>query len=269
VSTPSQAGRRAESSRTLDNGIRAGLVAYGVVHLLIAFLAIQLALGSGGGSASQKGALAELAKQPFGRAMVWAIAVGMVLLVVWRGLEATVGHQEEGGSDRLKKRLVSAGKGVLYAVLAVSAVKTATGSSSSGGGSDTTTAKVLNWPAGQVLVVLAGLAIVGYGGYMAYRGWTEKFREHLDAEGKSGDSGRAYILFGRVGYIAKGASIALVGGLFVYAGVTHDAKKSGGLDQALHKVLQQPFGSVLLVLIALGIGCYGLFCFARARHLSR
>ena len=34
-------------------------------------------------------------------------------------------------------------------------------------------------------------------------------------------------------------------------------------------MLQQPFGPVLLGLIAIGIGCYGLFCFARARHLSR
>jgi hypothetical protein len=33
-------------------------------------------------------------------------------------------------------------------------------------------------------------------------------------------------------------------------------------------VLQQPFGQLLLVLIALGIGCYGLFCFARARHFN-
>ena len=51
--------------------------------------------------------------------------------------------------------------------------------------------------------------------------------------------------------------------------LTHNAKKSGGLDVALHKVLQQPFGPFLLGLIAVGIGCYGLFCFARAKHLSR
>ncbi|MGZ4457203.1 MAG: DUF1206 domain-containing protein, partial [Nocardioides sp.] len=31
----------------------------------------------------------------------------------------------------------------------------------------------------------------------------------------------------------------------------------------------QPFGPFLLGLIAVGIACYGLFCFARARHLSR
>ena len=77
------------------------------------------------------------------------------------------------------------------------------------------------------------------------------------------------MLLGKVGYIAKGVAIGLVGVLFVYAAVTHDPKKSGGLDQALHEVLEQPFGPFLLVAIALGIACYGLFCFARARHLSR
>jgi hypothetical protein len=56
--------------------------------------------------------------------------------------------------------------------------------------------------------------------------------------------------------------------LFCFAAVDHSAQKSGGLDQALHKVLHQPFGPVLLFAISVGIGCYGLFCLARARHLS-
>ena len=53
------------------------------------------------------------------------------------------------------------------------------------------------------------------------------------------------------------------------AAFTHHAKKSGNLDQALHTLLGYPFGQVLLIVIAAGIACYGLFCFARARHLSR
>ncbi len=60
-----------------------------------------------------------------------------------------------------------------------------------------------------------------------------------------------------------------MGGLFCYAAITHDPKKSGGLDQALQTVLEQPFGQVLLTAIALGIAAYGAFCFARAKHLSR
>src|SRR6476646_5936939 len=80
-----QVGRKAENSEALDFAVRVGLVAYGVVHLLVAWLAVQLALGKAGGAhASSKGALQWLASQPFGRLLVWAIAIGMFLLVVWR-----------------------------------------------------------------------------------------------------------------------------------------------------------------------------------------
>ena len=131
------------------------------------------------------------------------------------------------------------------------------------------TAKVMDLPGGQWIVVAAGLAIIGYAGNLAWRGWKEKFAEHLDTEGKLGNSGAAYLLLGKVGHIAKGIALAIVGGLFCYAGITHEPGKSGGLDEALQKVLQQPFGQVLLIAIGVGIGCYGLFCFARARHLDR
>ncbi|WP_182526675.1 DUF1206 domain-containing protein [Nocardioides dongkuii] len=266
-------GRQAHSSDWLDHAVRAGLVAYGVVHLLIAWLALQLAFGEREGSASSSGALQQLAEQPFGKVLVWLIALGMLLLVVWRLLEAALGHRDEDGSTRVRKRVTSAGKAVLYGAIGVSAVRVATGSGSSGGGkksgTDSTTAKLMDLPGGQVIVVLVGLAIIGYGGYLIVKAWTEKFAKELDAQGKSGDSGSAYLLFGKVGYVAKGVAIGIVGSLFVYAGVTHEADKSGGLDQALREVLDQPFGPVLLGAIAIGIGCYGLFSFARARHLSR
>ena len=80
--------------------------------------------------------------------------------------------------------------------------------------------------------------------------WTDKFAEHLTAKGKSGESGTAYIWFGKIGYAAKGIAIGIVGVLFLYAAVTHDPKKSGGLDQALQEVLEQPFGPFLLGVIA-------------------
>ena len=44
-----------------------------------------------------------------------------------------------------------------------------------------------------------------------HRGLTEKYEKHLDAEGKSGQSGKAYLL-GKIGYVAKGIAIAIVGG---------------------------------------------------------
>jgi len=272
VNDPEVLGRQAEQSDWLDHAVRIGLVAYGVVHLLIGWLAVQLALGDHSEKASAQGAMAELAKQPFGDALVWAVAAGLSLLVVWRVLEAAFGHRDEEGATRVRKRIVSAGKAVVYGALALTAARVAAGggsSGSSGGGSKTMTAKLMDLPAGQWIVAAVGLAIIAYAGTYVWRGWTEKFAEHLDTEGKLGWSGASYLLLGKVGHIAKGIALGLVGALFVYAGATHEPGKSGGLDEGLTTLLQQPFGPVMLIAIGVGIACFGLFCFARARHLDR
>jgi hypothetical protein len=268
----SELGRQADNNPWFDRGIRFGFVVYGLVHLVVGWLALQLAFGDHSGSASSSGALSKLAHTSFGGVLVWLVALGMVMLVLWRLLDAAVGHREETeGGKRTRKRLASLGKAAIYGAIAYSALKIATGSGGSkqGGGTDDTTSTIMGWPGGQLIVGAIGLAIIGYGLNLGRRAWTEKFREHLTGEGQSGEAGRAYVWFGKIGYTAKGVAFCVVGGLFVYAAVTHDADKSGGLDVALHKVLQQPFGPFLLAVIAVGIACYGLFCFARARHLSR
>jgi hypothetical protein len=253
----------------IDWVARAGLVAYGVVYVLIGWLALQLAWGDRSGKPSSSGALRELAQQPFGGVLIWVVSIGMFLLALWQLLEAGFGHRDEEGKKRLAKRLASVGKAVVYVVIGFSGVKIAIGSGSSGKGEETFTAKLMNLPAGQVLVAVVGLAIIGFGIFQLYRAWTEGFADKLDGEGRSGKSGTAYIAFGKAGYTARGVAFAIVGGLFVYAAVTHNAKKSGGLDQALFEVLDQPFGPVLLTLVAIGLVCFGLFTFAQARHLSR
>ncbi|WP_148614984.1 DUF1206 domain-containing protein [Nocardioides rubriscoriae] len=264
-----QAAGEAHRSEWLDRAASAGLVAFGVVHLLIGWLAIQLAFGNREGSADSNGALHQLADQPLGTVLVWLVAVGMLLMVVWRGLDAAVGYREQtDDTKRLRKRVIAAGKAVVYATIAISAIKVAVGSGSKGG-TDSTTAKLMDLPAGQVLVGAVGLGIVAVGVALLVMAWKESYLKHLDGEGRSGDTGTAYRWLGRVGHVAKGIALGIVGGLFVYAAVTHEAKKSGGLDQALVKVLDQPFGPVLLTAMGLGFAAYGLYCFAWARYLDR
>jgi hypothetical protein len=263
---------RVHQSDWLDHAARVGLVAYGVVHLLIAWLAIQLALGDKEDSASSSGAVHYLAEQPMGGVLVWLIAVGMFLLVAWMLLEFLFGHRgETDRTTRWRKRLTSLGKGVVYAVVGASAAKTAAGDSSGGGEgkTDSITSRLMDLPAGPFVVGAVGVAIIAVGGALVWKGWTEKFREDIDPQGQYGKDGSAYVLFGKVGYLVKGVAIALVGGLFGYAAITHDPEKSGGLDQALQTVLEYPFGQVLLVGIGAGIACFGFFCFAWARHISR
>ena len=186
-------GRRANDNKWMDRGIRFGMICYGVVYLLIAWLALQLALGSQQSNASSKGALQLLGQQSFGPLLLWLVAIGLTVLVIWRALEALVGHQEYDGGKRTRRRLMSAGKAVIYGYVAYLAFRYAIGAGSSGS-TDSTTAKLMDQPFGRFLVGLVGVAIAAYGVAQIRRGWTEKFMENLDARGSAGDAGKAYRL---------------------------------------------------------------------------
>lgn len=259
---------RAQQSQAVQLIARLGLLAYGVVHLLIGWLAIQLAVGSGSGAADSQGALRELVNTPLGTPLLWLLSLGFAALVVWQLAEAVDPDGKQEGTARQVARALAIAKALLFAVLAVSSLRFALGDRSSGGGAteESLTGELLAQPAGQWLVGFAGLVIAGVGAALIWRGWSEGFREHLDRS-SGGHSGRALVQLGKVGYVAKGAALIVLGGLVVIAAWRHDADASGGLDDALRTLLQQPLGAVIVGAIGAGFAAYGVFCFARARDL--
>ncbi|GAA4674713.1 DUF1206 domain-containing protein [Pseudonocardia yuanmonensis] len=258
---------RAARSEPVRKGARLGIAANGVLHLLIGWLALQIALGGGGGEADQRGAVTTLAQQPFGRVLLWVLFVGFVAVVLWRLSTALFGFgYVEDGKKKLVKRLVSAGQAVVYAALAVLTVRAAVQGSAQGGGGSQATAGVLGLPGGQVIVALVGIGVVIGGGVMIWHGAKKKFTEDQDLAGVHPHARKVDERTGQVGYIAKGIAIGVLGGLIVSAALTFDPAKANGLDSALKTLAGQPFGVVLLGLVALGIAAYGIFCFFDAKY---
>jgi hypothetical protein len=264
----STSAQQARHSDLLKHGARVGLVAYGVVHLIVAGIALQIAWSSGG-DASSGGALRKLAEQPFGRTMLWITVVGLAALALWQLGTAVWGYAGEDGAKRVRKRAGAAGRVVVYVALAVSAAKVAGGSGSGGSGDsqeEGLTADLLGAPAGRVLVALLAVAVIAVGVRQVHRGVTDSFTHDLEGGATSGDSGSAVMVLGRVGYVAKGVAIGVVGILFGWAALAYDPEKAGGLDDALRTVRDQPFGPYLLSAVALGLAAFGLFCFAWAKN---
>ena len=101
------ASAQAMDSKPFRILLTVGLVAYGVVHILIGWIALQIAwFGGGGEEASQKGALAEIAGGPFGATLLWITVIGLFALTIWQAIEAIWGHRDRpAGVKRIRKRL--------------------------------------------------------------------------------------------------------------------------------------------------------------------
>jgi hypothetical protein len=274
--TAQDTARRAGDSDALEHLARVGLIAYGVVHLLVAWLAIQLAwFGVAGESADQSGAMATLAESPVGKPLLWIVAVGLIALAVWQAAEILRWRSgwTASGKQRTKALRKSGNalvKAVIYVVLAVLAIRFATGNGQSSSSSQQeTTAGVFGWPGGQFLVGAAGLILIGVGAWHVRKGLNKHFLKQIDTTGCAQSAIRLVTRLGQIGFPGKGIALAGVGVLLIWAAVTYDPAKAQGLDGALHGVLELPFGQILLTLVAVGIAAFGAFCFVRARYPER
>jgi hypothetical protein len=247
---------------------RAGLLARGVVYGIIGVLAIKLALGHGGKATDQQGALHTIAKQPFGKFLLVTVAVGLAGYALWRLVRAGIGHGPEA-SDDTKERIDGAISGVGYALLCVTAVSILLGSGAGAGGSsdpNKTTAGVLGWPAGRVLVAVAGLIIVGVGLEQGYKGAKCKFLEKSKTEEMGPRMLSAFTAVGVFGHLARMVVFGLIGYFLFRAAIDYDADKSVGLDGALATLGQSSYGPILLGIVAAGLIGFGFYSALDARY---
>jgi Domain of Unknown Function (DUF1206) len=127
------------------------------------------------------------------------------------------------------------------------------------------TAKVMQYPAGQWLVGLAGLIVVVVGVVLIFEGIRRKFMKYLQTAQMSAKTRRAVRMGGTIGTIARGVVVALAGILVIDAAVTHNSSKSGGIDKALLTLRNQPFGEVLMLAAAVGLLIFGIYGLCEAR----
>jgi hypothetical protein len=254
----------------LEWGARVGFAVYGLVYAVLGWLAIQVAVDGGhSASVSRQGALAEVAHQPLGGTMLWIACAGFCALVLWEAAAAVGGHRGQHGVKQISGRLGSAFKAVVFVAFAISAAEVALGSGSSGGGTHGWTARLMRLPAGPLIVGAIGVGIAGYGCFSVIKGLGDRWRKELDPEGRRGGLGRVITFLARAGYASRGVAFGVIGGLFVWAALTQDPRRSGGLDQALQRLRGAPFGTVLLVVVAIGLACYGVYNVAKAWYLRR
>jgi hypothetical protein len=265
--------RNAASNRWMTILARIGYAAKGVVYLIIGWLAVQLAIGAGGKTTDQRGALQTISEQPYGKFLLALVVIGLLGFGIWCFLQAWFDTEGKGSDIKgIIGRLGYAVTGVTYAILAFGGFQLVAGMGTSSATKSTTsstqdvTAQLLKHSWGVAVVVVLGLIVIGVACYMFAKAYTAKFQRRLLLAGLSAQLRRGVIFLGRIGYAALGVVFSIIGIFLIVAAVQHNPHEAKGLDAALRTLIQQPFGPVVLGIVALGLIAYGVYSFVEARY---
>jgi hypothetical protein len=262
-----RAGEHVERSTAFEALSRAGFVSRGVIYGIIGILAVKVALGTGGKTTNQTGALKTIAHQPFGKVLLILVAIGLAGYALWRFLHALLGHGPEK-SDSGFDRLAAFGSGASYALLCAVAIEIliAGGGSGSSGNAKRSTAGVLGWTGGTWIVGIAGVVLCGVALYQAYRGISRDFLKDSKTE-EMGPGVRKWVTWiGSFGHLARAVVFGLAGIFLVKAAVDYNPNKAVGVDGALAKLAHQSYGHFLLGIVAAGLIAFGVYSLSDARY---
>jgi fumarate reductase subunit D len=260
--------KRAASNPVLRFLERLGYAARGALYTVMGLLALGIALSVGGGKTTDlSGSLMVLIANPYGKLVLIVMAIGLAAYSLWGFIRAIYDPMHRGSSaSGYVARLGFVTSALSYGAIVILAVQLLAGSGgASGDSTKTTIAPILNHPGGGPLTIVIGLIAIGIAFGQFLEAYRAIFKNDLKGAEMTERERTIVIRLGRFGMFARGVIFLVIGWFLVQAGLHHDPGQVQGFGGAFTFLLGQPFGRVLLGIVALGFVALGLHSFACAR----
>lgn len=252
--------------QTIEGLVRLGYLAKAAVYLLIGTLAIRVAAGMRGGRLTDPGgALYVVLRQPFGRTLLWLVALGLLTYALWQIVGALVGRRRHSGKG-YGDRALTIIRALVYGAVGVKALQLAIGLRSGDSGPEPLVRAALKWPFGEWLVIVAGIGAAWYGVVEIRDAMKGHLEPDLDAATLRRRAGEWALQVARAGIGARGIVLLVLGLGVVRAALVHRASEAGGMDRSLTVLGSLPQGSLLLGLTAAGLFAYGVYQLLHSRY---
>jgi hypothetical protein len=264
--------KQASRSDLVEALARWGYVARGALYIIMGWLALQTAMGTGGKTTDPVGAMRYIAGQSYGKVLLVALVIGLIGYSLW-GFVRAIFDPLHRGSDA-KGWVARAGflvSAVSYGALVLPAYKLlTTGGTGSGqaGNPRGLTVQLMSKPFGIALVYAFGLFWLVAGAGQLITAYKMTFMRDLRT-GKMSQTERYWAeVLGRVGYTARAVVYGMIGIFLFRAASTANPQQAQGFDGVLAKLAQGPYGQMLLGAVALGLLLFGVYSVLSARWFT-
>ncbi|MCM3719283.1 DUF1206 domain-containing protein [Fictibacillus phosphorivorans] len=246
-----------------------GYLSKGIVYVVIGVLALITSTGNRFYEASSQGALYTIAKQPFGPALLIVLALGLSAFAFWQVIKAIfdpecVHHSWKRWFNRIGFLFIAG----VYTAMCISALRILfrARSESSDEKYQTLSAQMLEQPFGQILIAIAGLVFGITGFTFMFRAISGRFKKELKKNEMNKEEWKWSGYIGMFGIAARGIVFMIIAFFLIRTAIYVNPEETKGLDGALLELSNQPFGPILLAIVALGFIAYGVFMFANAKY---
>lgn len=262
--------KRAATNPALEFLERFGYAARGVLYGVMGLLALKIALNLGGGQATDlSGSLVFLITNPFGKVVLVAMIIGLAAYSVWGFVRAILdplhrGHDAPG----VMARVGFLSSALSYAAISLFALQILMGAAAAAPDStQKTVASLLSHPFGGWLTIAIGILAIGVGIGQFQAAYKAPFAHDLKSAEMTDKERSAVVGLGRFGMAARGVSFLVIGWFLIQAGVHSDPGEAQGFGGAFLFLLKEPFGHVLVGVVAAGFVALGLHSLGCARWM--
>lgn len=255
--------------KNLLNLIRLEFLCKGLVYLMTGVLAVMIALYGADGSSASGTVLERLARSAPGTLALAIITAGMLTYATWRFLCAFSGSDHRRRYHRsFRSRVAQFGAGTVYTLIALCALSLLVGSADpvSPAEGKLWTAGFLAQTSGRIAAGTIGISMIAGSVFQIRRGFYENFRRDIRTLTLSPGGKRWARRAGICGHAARGIVFGLVGTFLIFTAGTAASGESRGLETTLENLATEPLGQSLLLIVAAGLVCYGIWCMVEARY---
>ena len=246
---------------------RIGLIAKGIVYVILGILAFMAAFEIGGQSnqdSNKTGVFNSIKEFPGGSVILILLAAGLICYSIWRGIQTfSSDHREIKWSKRARYFF----SGIIYLSLAGTAIQMITRNKSKNGDENQYwVSQMLNHSFGQWIVGLGACILAGVGIYQLYYGLSEKYKKHVQQLNLHSTGSSLLLRSGKIGYISRGVVWLIIAFLLFRAALHNNSSEAGDMGKAFSFIESSTFGSYLLAALGIGLIAYGVFNFIRSRY---